>query len=62
MRIALGLAYDGSAYSGWQTQLNQPTVQVELEQAISKFVGEEALKSGPFEWLLQAEQMPAYTP
>ncbi len=47
MRIALGLAYDGSAYSGWQTQLNQPTVQVELEQAISKFVGEEALKSGP---------------
>lgn len=37
-RIALGIEYDGSAYSGWQTQLNPrlSTVQESLEQALSK--------------------------
>ena len=40
MRIALGLQYDGSPYSGWQTQANQHTVQGELEKAISAFVGD----------------------
>jgi tRNA pseudouridine38-40 synthase len=45
MRIALGLQYDGSLYSGWQSQVNQNTVQDELEKAISAFVGSEALKS-----------------
>ena len=34
MRIALGLQYDGSPYSGWQTQINHNTVQDELEKAI----------------------------
>ena len=42
MRIALGLQYDGSSYSGWQTQVNHNTVQDELEKAISAFVGEQA--------------------
>ena len=47
MRIALGLQYDGSPYSGWQTQVNQPSVQDELEKAISAFVGEESCKDFP---------------
>lgn len=47
MRIALGLQYDGSPYSGWQSQVNQNTVQDEVEKAISSFVGIEALKSTP---------------
>lgn len=42
MRIALGLQYDGSPYFGWQTQVNQQTVQDELERAISSFVGSPA--------------------
>jgi tRNA pseudouridine38-40 synthase len=40
MRIALGLQYDGSPYSGWQIQVNQHSVQYELESAITAFVGE----------------------
>ncbi len=47
MRIALGLQYDGSPYSGWQTQVNQQTVQDELERAISSFVGSPACLDMP---------------
>jgi tRNA pseudouridine38-40 synthase len=47
MRIALGLQYDGSPYSGWQSQVNQNTIQDEVEKAISAFVGIDALKSNP---------------
>jgi tRNA pseudouridine38-40 synthase len=47
MRIALGLQYDGSPYSGWQSQVNQNTIQDELEKAISAFVGIDARKSNP---------------
>ena len=43
MRIALGLQYDGSPYSGWQTQVNQHSVQDELESAITAFVGESSI-------------------
>ena len=46
MRIALGLQYDGSPYSGWQLQPNQATIQGELEKAIAGFVGEAASKHG----------------
>ena len=49
MRIALGLQYDGSSYSGWQTQVNQNTVQDELEKAISAFVGEHASATLPIQ-------------
>ena len=45
MRIALGLQYDGGPYSGWQTQVNQDSVQDELEKAISAFVGESCKES-----------------
>ncbi len=36
MRVALGIEYDGSAFSGWQTQAHARTVQSELESALSK--------------------------
>jgi tRNA pseudouridine38-40 synthase len=34
-RIALGLEYDGSRYRGWQIQDHAPSVQGELEKALS---------------------------
>lgn len=36
MRIALGIEYDGSPYSGWQIQDGTQTVQGCLEKALSK--------------------------
>lgn len=47
MRIALGLQYDGSPYAGWQLQPSQPTVQGEVEKAITAFIGESASKENP---------------
>lgn len=38
MRVALGIAYRGSAYLGWQSQPNGRTVQDHLEHALSTFV------------------------
>ena len=35
-RVALGIAYDGTAYHGWQRQRGVSTVQAELEGALSK--------------------------
>jgi tRNA pseudouridine38-40 synthase len=35
-RIALGIEYDGSSYSGWQTQAHARSVQAELEAALSR--------------------------
>ena len=35
MRYALGIEYDGSGYFGWQSQLQSPTVQESVEQALS---------------------------
>jgi tRNA pseudouridine38-40 synthase len=34
-RIALGLEYDGSRYRGWQTQASAPSVQEQVEKALS---------------------------
>lgn len=36
-RIALGIQYDGSSWSGWQTQPDGRTVQDVLESALKKF-------------------------
>lgn len=33
--VKLTLEYDGTAYAGWQRQLNQPTVQAAVEAAIA---------------------------
>ncbi len=38
-RIALLLEYNGSAFSGWQVQLNAHTVQAELERAMQQLSG-----------------------
>lgn len=35
MRIALGIEYDGRPYCGWQYQDHSPSVQAEVEQALS---------------------------
>lgn len=40
MRIALGLEYDGSAYNGWQTQPDMPSVQDALQHALSGIAAE----------------------
>lgn len=40
MRIALGLEYDGSLYSGWQSQVNVPSIQDTLQTALSSIAGE----------------------
>ncbi|MER2492558.1 tRNA pseudouridine(38-40) synthase TruA [Catenovulum sediminis] len=36
MKIALGIEYDGAAYSGWQRQSHIQSVQARLETALSK--------------------------
>lgn len=38
-RLALGLAYRGQAYDGWQSQPSGRTVQDVLERALAQFVG-----------------------
>ena len=38
-RFLLTLEYEGTAYSGWQRQLNGPSVQEEVERALRKVLG-----------------------
>jgi tRNA pseudouridine38-40 synthase len=42
----LVLAYDGSDFSGWQVQPNQPTIQGELASAVERITGERVLPQG----------------
>lgn len=37
MRVALGVSYNGSTYSGWQSQLSGNTIQDKLEAALGRF-------------------------
>ncbi len=39
-KFALGVEYDGSAYCGWQRQDHSPSIQQELEDALSKVADE----------------------
>ncbi|MBP5690384.1 MAG: tRNA pseudouridine(38-40) synthase TruA [Bacteroidales bacterium] len=41
MRYIISLAYDGSAFSGWQVQPGQPTVQGSVEAALRTLLKEE---------------------
>ena len=38
-RVALGIAYRGGNYHGWQSQPDGNTVQDKLERALAEFVG-----------------------
>src|SRR5258706_10481585 len=40
--IRIKLAYDGTAYCGWQVQTNGPSLQAPIERAILKLTGEKA--------------------
>lgn len=40
-RVMLTVAYDGSAYCGWQLQKGVPTIEGELNRALSGLTGEE---------------------
>ncbi len=42
----LVLAYDGSDFCGWQVQLDQPTIQGVLSDAIERVTGERVLPQG----------------
>ena len=39
-RFRLTIEYDGTAYSGWQRQINGPSVQQTLEEALARLTGE----------------------
>jgi tRNA pseudouridine38-40 synthase len=39
-RIAMGIEYNGSAYNGWQIQSHSPSVQYEVEKALSTVAAE----------------------
>ena len=38
-RLALVLEYDGAGYAGFQLQVGQPTIQGEIEKALTRFTG-----------------------
>ena len=40
MRLALGLEYDGRSFNGFQRQTERPTVQAELERALTQIADE----------------------
>jgi tRNA pseudouridine38-40 synthase len=46
MKYKLTLAFDGSGFSGWQTQKNAPTVQAEITRCARLVLGEEATVTG----------------
>lgn len=39
-RIKLTISYDGTAYAGWQRQLNAPSVQASIETALESLTGD----------------------
>lgn len=45
-RYRLDIEYDGTAFSGWQRQAGQPSVQEAIETAIHAFCGEEVRIKG----------------
>ncbi len=46
MRIAVCIEYDGSLFCGWQLQPGQPTVQEELQRAISSVADHDVIVHG----------------
>ena len=46
MRLALTIEYEGTRYRGFQYQVNAPSIQEELEQAINRLTGERVRVNG----------------
>ncbi len=46
MRLALTIEYEGTRYRGFQYQVNAPSIQSELEQAINRLTGERVRVKG----------------
>ena len=46
MRLKLMIQYDGTAYAGWQTQPNGPTVQAAVERAVEGVEGSRRVVHG----------------
>ena len=53
-RVGLVVAYDGTHYSGWQTQPNGTTIQGVLNDTLSELLGEK------IETIVPAVQMQGY--
>jgi tRNA pseudouridine38-40 synthase len=45
-RIKLEVAYDGTAYCGWQIQPQKPTIEAELNKALTQLLGEDIIVIG----------------
>lgn len=45
-RVKLVIAYDGTKYCGWQLQPGQPTIEAELNKALTELLGEEIMVIG----------------
>ncbi len=45
-RIKLTVSYDGTAYAGWQRQINGPSIQEALEKALFSLTGETVAVTG----------------
>ncbi|MCB0789216.1 MAG: tRNA pseudouridine(38-40) synthase TruA, partial [Flavobacteriales bacterium] len=43
-RSFLEIAFDGTAYAGWQVQPHSPSVQAEVERALAVALGEERVE------------------
>ena len=46
MRVRFTLAYDGTAYGGWQVQPGLPTVQAAVESALERVTGQHSKVHG----------------
>jgi tRNA pseudouridine38-40 synthase len=46
MRIRITLEYDGTAYSGWQVQRGQDSIQAKIEQALQRIFSEQVRVHG----------------
>ena len=46
MRLALTIEYEGTRYRGFQYQVNAPSIQEEIEQAINRLTGERVRVKG----------------
>lgn len=46
VKVKLTIAYDGTDFAGWQRQLNRPTIQAVVEEALARMLGEQVVLHG----------------